>query len=179
MRPGQHETQLGQWSLIWVCIYQWLVWGVSLQYKQWFTHSNGLLWIKANEAWGSLLTNGEPRRRQHALSGGLHPNLQDRGGIFPSRWEADVSLFSVSSHRPCFCLLSSFGRTWPSAPSSPPRDRGGTWAPWEGWLSLSSITWRGRAFCGRHCIRYRAVSTWSRSKCSQLSHGINANKIWF
>lgn len=113
------ETQLSQWSLIWVCIYQWFVWGVSLQYKQWFTHSNGLLWIKANEAWGSLLTNGEPWRRQHALSG--DSILISRiGGNFPIEMRSRCLSFSVSSLRPCFCLLSSFGQTWPSAPSSPP-----------------------------------------------------------
>lgn len=105
------ETQLDQWSLIWLCRYQWLVCSASLQYTQ----STGLRWIKANEAWGSLLTNSEPWRSHHALSGGLHPNLQDRGN-FPIEMRS-----RCLSQRPRFGLLSSFSQTWPA---TPPRGKG-------------------------------------------------------
>lgn len=74
------------------------------------------LWTESNKAWGSLLTNGEPRRSQHALSGGLHPNLQDRGNWeFSHRDEKQMS--------PSFCLVAptlflspslSSSQTWPS-----------------------------------------------------------------
>lgn len=95
------------------------------------------------------------------------------GGIFPSRWEADVSLFLSRRTDPVSVSLpQSFKPGPPPLSAAPtPRDRGGTWAPWEGWLSPSSITWRKSPCCGRHCIRYRAVSIWSWSKNSQLSHG--------
>lgn len=89
-------------------------------------------------------------------------------GIFPLRWEADVSLF-LSRHTDPVSV--SFPRPVKPGPPPPPRDRGGTWAPWEGWPSVSAVTWRRSAFCGRHCFRCSAVSTWSRSNSSQLSHG--------
>lgn len=76
--------------------------------------TNGWVWMKANEAWGSLLTNGEPQRSQCALSGGLRPNLRDRGN-FPIEMRSRCLSLSVSPHRPCFCLLSSSSQTWPSA----------------------------------------------------------------
>lgn len=88
------------------------------------------------------------------------------GGIFPSRWEADVSLFLSRSRAVAPTLFLSPSLIQSNLALHPPGDRGGTWAPWEGWLSPSPVTW-----WRRHCIRYRAVSTWSRSKSSQLSHG--------
>lgn len=79
------------------------------------THSNGLLWTRANEAWGSLLTIGEPWRSQRALSGGLQPNLQDQGN-FPIEMKSRCLSLSVPlsrclavslSHRLCFCFYRS------------------------------------------------------------------------
>lgn len=134
----------------------WPVGGVSLRCKKRFTHSNGLVWIKANEAWGSLLTNGEPRRSQCALSGGLHPNLQDQGN-FSHQDEKQMSLFFclalVLSHRLRFRVLPLVEANLALRP------------PLGGWGRNMSTMGRVAAF------RYRAVSTWSRSKISQLSHG--------
>lgn len=78
-------------------------------YRQRFTHLNRLLWITANKAWGSLLTNGEPWRSQRALSGGLHPNLQDRGN-FPIEMRSRCLSFSVSLSR---CLTDSVSVSLP------------------------------------------------------------------
>lgn len=130
--------------------------------------TNGWVWMKANEAWGSLLTNGEPQRSQCALSGGLRPNLRDRGN-FPIEMRSRCLSLCLSRHTDPVSV-SSLHPVKPGPPP-PPRDGGGTWAPWEGLLSLSSITWPRSAFCGRHCIRYSTASAWSRSKSSQLSHG--------
>lgn len=85
--------------------------------------SNEFLWIKANEAWGSLLTNGEPQRSQHALSGGLHPNLQDQGN-FPIEMRSRCLSFSVSLSRCCTdSVFVSFPRWSKPGPPSP-RGRG-------------------------------------------------------
>lgn len=77
--------------------------------------------LKPTRPEGSLLTPGEPQSSRHALSGGLHPNLRDRGN-FPIEMRSRCLSFSVASLRPRFCLLSSLGRTWPSAY---PQGRGG------------------------------------------------------
>lgn len=91
------------------------------------------------------------------------------GGIFPSRWEADVSLFlsrhsdpvSVSSRRPV-----------EPGPPPTPRDEGEEHEHHgKGGCPWARSHDGGALFGGRRCIRCSPVSTWSPSKCSRLSHG--------
>lgn len=86
--------------------------------RQRSAHLNGLLWLTAHEARGSLLRKGEPLRSQHALSGGLHPRLQDRGN-FPIEMRSRCLSFSVSRCRTDSVSVSppSSSPTWTSVPS--------------------------------------------------------------
>lgn len=102
--------------------------------------------LKPTRPEGGLLTNGEPRRSQRALSGGLHPNLRDRGN-FPIEMRSRCLSFSVSLLRCCTDSVSvSLPQSVKPGPPSPRGRSGGTWAPWEGWLSPSPITWRRSPF---------------------------------
>lgn len=147
--------------------------GLVKAYRAWRKRhsvwSHGSTWIKASEAlrerrsWlvsrggaSGLCLSGVGGGGGQRWGGGS-TLISGIGGIFPSRWEADVSLFLSRHSSPCFCVrLFAESDLALRLPLSNPRGRGGgTWAPWEGVAvpRLGHMTrGRGPFFVGRRRI---------------------------